>query len=122
MRCEFYQRKQLNNKNDMVRVESSFIGITKEDIVTYWFNPPIDLIKAVTDFRIIERISPDEIVVYLRVKMPMMTDRDQVVHLKVFRGDDQIFIREQSVERHDAPPVKGAIRMFVNLYALLYHK
>ena len=54
MRCEFYQRKQLNNPNDMIRVEASYIGISKEDIRDYWFNPPVHKMKSLKDFRVVE--------------------------------------------------------------------
>jgi hypothetical protein len=53
MMCEFYQRKQLNNSNDMIRVESRFIGITKEDIANYWLDPPVDKHSGIKDYRIV---------------------------------------------------------------------
>ena len=85
MRCEFYQRKQIGNPNDMVRVEASYMGITKDEIAHYYLNPPVDGHKSVKDFRIIEKISEDEVIMYYRITIPMLTDRDFLLSLKVFR-------------------------------------
>ena len=99
----------------MVRVECKFIGIDKEDVVNYWMNPPVDKIKAVKDFRVIERVSLNEMVVYYAISVPMLSDRDFVEHIKIYRdGEDRIFIRDQSIERPDVPPVKGIIRAYTN--------
>jgi hypothetical protein len=65
------------------------------------------------ELKVLEKHSDDSFIIYWRFKMPMMSDRDNVMHImKQKREDGSIFTMLKTVERDDAPLVKGVVRCF----------
>ena len=71
------------------------------------------------ELRDIEQIDKDTKVVYWRFKMPMMTDRDNVIQIHNREIDGKEFFVVKTVERDDVPEVPGVVRMFMNSRGLI---
>ena len=64
--------------------------------------------------RTIERIDENTTIDYWRFKMPMMSDRDNVMSIhQSLTPDGSEFLYIKTVERDDCPPVPGVVRMFL---------
>ena len=63
-------------------------------------------------FKILEEKSANEKVFYILSKVPMMSDRDLVMHFKKEQlTDDKMLVVVKSVEHPQDPKTKGAVRM-----------
>jgi len=64
------------------------------------------------EFKIVEQNADGSAVLYSRSKMPLMSDRDNVIWYKSEdRPDGRYLYEVKSIEHADCPPVKGVIRM-----------
>mmetsp|Transcript_40337 Transcript_40337/g.61553 ORF Transcript_40337/g.61553 Transcript_40337/m.61553 type:complete len:142 (+) Transcript_40337:583-1008(+) len=69
--------------------------------------------KQVKEQRVIERY-PDGLpkLMYSRMKIPLMTDRESLIHFTMKKESDTVYqFVTESVERDDFPEKKGVIRM-----------
>jgi len=63
-------------------------------------------------FKMLEEKSANEKVFYILSKVPMMSDRDLVMHFKKEQlTDDKMLVVVKSVEHPQDPKTKGAVRM-----------
>ena len=107
-------QKSQKGKTDMLRIDASFKNIKKEEILKYFLNPPPDQMAMMKEMRDIEQIDDQTKVVYWRFKMPMMSDRDNVMQIHQSETDDgSEFICLKTVVRDDVPEVPGCVRMFM---------
>jgi len=99
---QLWQRPCENSPMDLIRMDIRFKKTTKES----WFEmlkmgPPI---KNAAERRIVEEVNKDERFIYIRMKMPIMSDRENVLHWK--REDineKESLLLIHSVEREDCP-------------------
>lgn len=100
--------------SDMVRIDASFKGIKTQALAEYFVNPPPGQQAMIKEMRTIEQVDADTKIVYWRFKMPMMSDRDNVISLHQRNNDDgSIYFCLKTVERADVPEVPGCVRMFL---------
>jgi hypothetical protein len=76
----------------------------------FWLNPDSGMIK---ELEILETRENGDVVFYMRIKMPLMSDRDNValIHEEDIE-DGGKYISCQTIEWPSKPPMKGVIRMF----------
>ena len=98
----------------MLRIHASFKNIKKEELLKFFLNPPPGQQEMMKEMRLIEQIDEKTSVNYWRFKMPMMSDRDNVlsIHQRDVEGGGD-FICLKTVVREDVPEVKGCVRMFL---------
>lgn len=108
-----FQKKQ-PGKTDILRINASFKGIKKDQLLKYYLNPPPGQQQMIKEQRTIERIDENTTIDYWRFKMPMMSDRDNVMSIhQSLTPDGSEFLYIKTVERDDCPPVPGVVRMFL---------
>ena len=113
LKCQVWQRKYDGLSNDLVRMDCSMKNIDMDTLVEHFMNPPPDNSGMVQEMKVIEEISDSCKIMYWRIKMPMMSARDNVMKMtKCTQGDGQFFIVE-TIERPDYPVIKGVVRMFI---------
>ena len=120
MKITIHQRKMPGYSTDMLRVDATFQGISMQQLLDYFIDPPPGKMEMMKESRILEKIDEYTCVKYQRIKMPMMSDRDQVLsihHEPIDKNSTYIII--QTVEREDCPEVPGAVRMSMFLRALI---
>jgi hypothetical protein len=76
----FWQRPSENSPIDLMRFDIKFKGATKDQ----WFEmlkcgPPI---KNAVEKRVIREIGPNERIIYIRMKLPIMSDRENLLYWK----------------------------------------
>jgi len=83
-------------------------------MVDFITNPPADKMKMVVEQRDVEIIDEHNRIKYWRIKMPMMSQRDNVAQMYTKPMDDgSTFVMSKSVERDDVPEVPNVVRMFL---------
>lgn len=95
-----------------MRVQSEMQNVTTEDLVDYFMNPQASAVLK--EVKTLETLADGGKIMYWRFSMPMMSDRDAVLHMVQQRRDDAngTFIKIKSVEHADMPLVKDIIRMY----------
>ena len=73
----------------------------------------------IKDFKTIETISDDCLVKYIRISMPMMSDRDNVMQMSKKALDDGVFLSLHTVEHPAMPPNPKIVRMFNHVVTFL---
>ena len=69
--------------------------------------------KMLKEMKTIEKIDDQTKIMYWRFKMPMMSDRDNVVkQVRMPLSDTEDYVLLETIERDDVPEVPGAVRMF----------
>ena len=76
-RCDIFQRKQQGFKTDMIRIDCIMKDINPEKFTDYFVNPPKK--SMIKESRIIETRPNGDLVMYMRFKIPFMTERDNVM-------------------------------------------
>jgi hypothetical protein len=70
----------------------------------------------IPEFKVFEKYSEDDLKMYMRMKIPMMDERDNVSHMKIHRLEgDKIFWKMNTIEHPDYPESKKIIRMYQNV-------
>ena len=70
--------------------------------------PPVDQLR---ERRNLKQISDDEKLMYVRTKMPVMSDRDYIMHFKrEYNDDGSVLTTMQSVETEDIPVPANVVR------------
>ena len=85
-------------------------------MIAFYTNPPPT--KFLKEYRDIEKFDNGDCIKYIRISMPLMSDRDNVLAISTKNIDDGWFLNMKTVEHQAMPPVKSVIRMFnhVNAY------
>jgi hypothetical protein len=112
--CKLWQKKNPEKgKSDWIRFETDMMNIDPKSILNYYRNPPKTANSPIKDMRVLEKIDENTEVLYMRFKIPMCSDRDNVLQnvVRNLEGDTQYF-HLTTVEHKDMPPIKGVIRMF----------
>lgn len=109
-KCTVYQRKQKGIAGDLLRIECEFENCTVEEVVDYFVNPPPT--KMFKEFRDIEKLNDGSIIKYIRVGMPMMSDRDNVLFVSQMKVDDGVLLTLRTVEHPAMPPIPKVVRMY----------
>lgn len=88
----------------MLRVECIYKDVDFQKIKDLWMNPPKD--PNVKEYTVLEKFPNGDTAIYLRFKMPLMSDRDNVfiLHHEPIEGGG-IYLNVQTIERDDKPPV-----------------
>lgn len=94
----------------IVRMNLTFKGVKKEwhlDLLKD--GPPVSNLK---ERKVVEIISENEKIIYIKMNMGLMSDRDQFVNKKVTHNDDGTSLLEiKSVEGDKYPMTPGAVRI-----------
>ena len=69
------------------------------------------------EYRDIEKFDNGDCIKYMRVSMPLMTDRDNVMSLSTREMEGGWFLNMKTVEHPAMPPQKKIIRMFNHVNA-----
>lgn len=77
----------------------------------YYVSPP-NADDMYTEFRPIETLKNGDAIFYTRMKVPMMSDRDNVSLIHFEEPDGGVYISTSTIHRDDVPEVKGVVRMF----------
>ena len=88
-------------------------GVQPHSIVQHFLEPSVKEDKDLKEFRKIEKIDENTWVFYFRFKIPLSSDRDNV--MKIYTkdlGEGAYFICCTSIERDDIPLVPRVVRMF----------
>lgn len=109
-KCTVHQRKQKDKNIDLLRIDAEFQNCTVDQVLDCFINMPTD--NQVTEYKTLEECADGSIIKYYRVKLPMMTDRDNVIQIFTEKKDGGVFLTIKSVEYAAMPPVKNVIRMF----------
>jgi hypothetical protein len=99
----------------LIRVDATFTGgITAEDIIDFWVNPPKEKQSMIKELKTLENCENGDQILYMRFKMPLMNDRDNVmkVHFEKLEKEGGTYLKCETVDRTDCPPVKGVVRMY----------
>lgn len=104
----------------MLRLDASLKDVKMDDFVDYFMNPPPSQQAMIKEMRTLEEIDENTKIVYWRFKMPMMSERDNVISLHKRKLDDgSVYFCVKTVERADTPEVKGIVRMFLYTRGLM---
>ena len=87
-------------------------------MVNAFKNPPADA-WGLKENRIIEETPEGGCVMYWRSKMPMMSDREAVLHMCESEKDEGTFLSIQSVQHPSEPAKKGIVRMYYYFAVLM---
>jgi hypothetical protein len=89
---------------DMIRIDAVMMNVDKAAFLAYLENPEqTDMLK---EFRKIEDLPAESAkLYYMRLKMPLMSERDNLMKIVQQEFDDgTLFISCSSVNRDDFPP------------------
>ena len=82
----------------------------------YCKNPQVEGSDLMKEFRCIQDNGEEDQIYYMRMKMPMMTERDNVAHMCTKRLDnDELFVQMKSVEHADYPVKPNMVRMYQSI-------
>ena len=107
-KCQIYQKKDpKGGKQDLIRVDAVLTNIDIKKVVEFTLYPPPD--DMMKEFTIVERTDDGngggDYLIYFRFKMPMMSDRDNIMKLSVkFFDNGNMWFATSSVTRDDYPP------------------
>lgn len=74
----------------------------------------------IKELKTIEKIDENTQIKYWRLKMPMMSDRDNVVEMITKdMGDGNTYVQCKSIERDDVPELPGVVRCFLFVRAFI---
>ena len=113
MKCNIWQRKFEGMSNDLVRIDAQLKNITPQSVVDHYWNPIKDTAGMILENKVIERIDEDNVIQSFKIKMPMMSARDNVMKLSKKAQDGGIFFTLETVERPEYPVIPGVVRMFI---------
>ena len=113
-----YQRKQKGQAGDLLRIEGEFQNITVAEVVDYYLNPPTDG-GVYKDFKTLEKMDNGDVIIYFRIGMPMMSDRDNVLHSSMKEIDGGTFLNMRTVDHPAAPQVAKVVRMYNHILTYL---
>ena len=81
-------------------------------MIDYFFNPNPNQIKLLKEQKFIGPKSKEDQIQYWRMKIPMMSDRDNCIRQMTKKLDDgSIFILAESIKHEEAPEQEGVIRI-----------
>mmetsp|Transcript_11011 Transcript_11011/g.16702 ORF Transcript_11011/g.16702 Transcript_11011/m.16702 type:complete len:244 (-) Transcript_11011:15-746(-) len=110
-----YSRPMEGSKINMTRGEYTLKNLRIEAFREFMKNIEQETMKnkQIKEFKVIERFEDGTPkIMYSRAKMPMMTDRDNLIELgKTQLPDGSYLFTNKSIDRDDYPPRKGCIRM-----------
>ena len=96
----------------MIRFNASFVGITADEMFDYFTDPP-QLKNMIKEVKILERFPDGSFIRYWRLKFPLMSDRDNIMHIrKKYLPDGGMFIDLKTIDHPQDPKYPGVIRMF----------
>lgn len=76
----------------------------------YYLNPPQTGVYK--DFKTLEKFDNGDVVIYMRIGMPMMSDRDNVLHTTHKEIDGGTFLNMKTIDHPAQPPVAKVVRMY----------
>ena len=83
-------------------------------------NPPPT--KFLKEYRDLEKFDDGSCIKYMRISMPMMSDRDNVLQVTTKKMDDGTLLTMRTVEHPAMPEVKKVIRMYNHLVLMVKPK
>ena len=87
----------------MIRIEASFKEVDQDEFVSYFMSPPPEQTAMIQELTILEEISPTCKIMYWKMKMPMMSSRDNIIKLNISDYEGGKFIICETVEHADKP-------------------
>lgn len=111
LKIDVYQKKTPGFKVDMVRMDCIMKDCDIVKFCDYYRNPPdSEYMKECT----VHETKPNgDMITYLRMGLPLMTDRDCVVYIHEEKvNETDLYINAQSIVYPPRPPIKDAIRMY----------
>lgn len=103
----------------MTRMDVEMRGISNvyHGVVEYFMHPPEEKKTMIKEMRLVERISDDDVILYWRFKLPLMSDRDNICMIKrQILPDGTDYGMCTTIERDDIPPVDGVVRMLQSMH------
>ena len=77
-KCTVHQKPQKGGGVDLVRIDAKMHKIDSADIMRYWTNPPLEKMSMIKEIKTIEKLDNGDEIFYMRFKMPLMNDRDNI--------------------------------------------
>ena len=110
------KKNKIKRAPDWLRLELVMQSVMDPDcIINYMKNPHLAAGDMISEFNIIEQ-KGDDMKFYWRMKMPMMSERDNVASMKVTRLDgNRVFFQMTSIEHPDYPTRPNVVRMYQNI-------
>jgi hypothetical protein len=70
----------------------------------------------IKEFKFFEENGDEDMKIYWRMKLPLMSERDNVAHMKIQHLDgDKIFFKMTSIDHPDYPVDNKIVRMYQNI-------
>jgi hypothetical protein len=69
----------------------------------------------ISDFKKLEVCENGDTILYMRMKMPLISDRDVILkcHDETLEKEGGTYFKCDTVDRDDVPPVEGVVRMYM---------
>ena len=120
LRIEVHQRKNKTHNCDLVRTDAEMEGVSVEDLINFITDPSKTMdMKMMKESYLVEQVSPTEKIIYIRFKVPLMSERDNVLRVQRYDNDDgSVFVQLSSTQRDDVPERPGVVRIFAQINVL----
>jgi len=107
------QRKNPPFAVDLVRADYVFKNADLQKFYNYFDKASGNAIKECTELEVLPN---GDKIVYIRLRVPMMTDRDSAQYQHIEKVNGGLFISSQTVDWPACPPKPGIVRMNMTLY------
>jgi len=111
IKAEVYQRKQEGSKINLIRLDSTMKNLDCEKYVGSIANPTDT--SMYKEYKVIENMPNGDVIVYQRVGLPLVNDRDCCFNVHTEKTDGEgVYLNCESIERDDFPTIKKIVRMY----------
>ena len=108
------QRKHESLKNDLLRIDATFDDVDQEDFILSFMNPPPEQQKMIQEMVVLSEEGPYCKIMYWKMKIPMMSSRDNTMKITVTDHEGGRFVVAETVDHPDKPVQPGVVRMFIH--------
>lgn len=118
LKIKMYQRPHDLGPLDLIRIDARMNGIRKDTILDMLDKPPQANQKTIKEFRCVQKFNDYHRIMYTRIKLPLMTEREQLVNFELQDIDDtdddprkgKRIICIQSINHPDFPVTPEKVR------------
>jgi hypothetical protein len=75
--------------------------------------------KMIKEYYDLEKFDDENCIKYIRITMPLMSDRDNVLAVSSMNKEDGWFLNMRTTDHPKMPPIKKVIRMYNHICCFL---
>ena len=111
------KKNEVKGRPDWLRFDCTMQNVSnKFAILEFMKNPQIAAGDMISEFKIFEDDGQGNQKIYWRMKMPMMSERDNVASMKTVQKEgDILFFQMASIDDDRYPVNKNVVRMYQNI-------